>query len=180
MKKNLIINFPTLISTQLQIKEMIASQIYKEHSFIHTSNQINGYGRGRTNWYSSKGTLTFSYAIKHNQKYLAILTNIKETLSDLGVKIEIKWPNDILINKFKIGGVLIEKYMNYNIIGIGINLYNTNYPSIKELTGILLNKFAFLTKYRKYYLNDKIDFFMEEFIFHNNKICKILNVDDDL
>ena len=43
----------------------------------------------------------------------------------------IKWPNDIIINDKKVGGVLIEIYQNsYIICGIGINLFPSSfYPA---------------------------------------------------
>ncbi|MCL2639306.1 MAG: biotin--[acetyl-CoA-carboxylase] ligase [Phycisphaerales bacterium] len=36
--------------------------------------------------------------------------------------IQIKWPNDLLINNRKLGGVLIEKRQNNIVIGIGVNV----------------------------------------------------------
>ena len=45
-----------------------------------------------------------------------------------GFECRLKWPNDILVNDEKIGGLLLEtkaeagKNVNYVIIGLGINL----------------------------------------------------------
>ena len=52
-----------------------------------------------------------------------------DTLKKIKKKINInyKWPNDILLNKKKIGGILVETstYLNKNIkwviIGVGLN-----------------------------------------------------------
>ena len=49
-----------------------------------------------------------------------------------GKNVLIKWPNDILVNKKKIAGVLIENHLRNNeicssIIGIGLNVNQTNF-----------------------------------------------------
>lgn len=54
--------------------------------------------------------------------------------------ISIKWPNDILIKNKKIAGILIEnkisgKYIKHSIVGIGINVYQKEFPDeIKQRT----------------------------------------------
>jgi BirA family biotin operon repressor/biotin-[acetyl-CoA-carboxylase] ligase len=58
------------------------------------------------------------------QKYLAFRTR----------HISIKWPNDIYYNDKKIAGILIENSIigskiNYSIIGVGININQTEFKS---------------------------------------------------
>jgi BirA family biotin operon repressor/biotin-[acetyl-CoA-carboxylase] ligase len=55
---------------------------------------------------------------------------IKEIASDVNIKI--KWPNDIFVNKKKMGGLLIESLSNQGVvkkivIGIGLNINQTNF-----------------------------------------------------
>ena len=38
------------------------------------------------------------------------------------IQSEVKWPNDILINQHKVGGVLCNKYKEYFMISVGLNL----------------------------------------------------------
>jgi BirA family biotin operon repressor/biotin-[acetyl-CoA-carboxylase] ligase len=48
-----------------------------------------------------------------------------EVLCDLGVKkklIELKWPNDILVDKCKISGILLESSSDFLVAGIGVNI----------------------------------------------------------
>ena len=51
-------------------------------------------------------------------------------------KIKYKWPNDILLNKSKVGGIIIESSINVKkkvkwiIIGVGINI--TKSPKLKN------------------------------------------------
>ena len=50
-----------------------------------------------------------------------------------GAKAKIKWPNDIVINKKKVCGILTEMttemmYVNYVVIGVGINVNQQSFP----------------------------------------------------
>ena len=47
-------------------------------------------------------------------------------LKELSIKddIKLKWPNDIILNGKKLGGILCENYGNYTVIGIGLNISN--------------------------------------------------------
>ena len=63
-----------------------------------------------------------------HQKALSLELFVKSLLNNINknINIGLKWPNDLILNKKKIGGILIEKehYQNRvkTIIGIGINL----------------------------------------------------------
>ncbi|RVD91607.1 biotin-acetyl-carboxylase ligase [Tubulinosema ratisbonensis] len=178
-----IINFYKLNSTQTKVKELLDTKAYKEKTFITTKRQTNGYGRSKSNWYTGKGTLCFSYAHKLNQSYLQILTNLKETFNFFKIDVQLKWPNDILLNGVKIAGVIVEKYLGYNIIGIGINLFidsKINYKSVEELTGIKIDKFYFLFVYAKHFLEMKNELIMHKFVLFENKVHKICFLEDNL
>ena len=43
----------------------------------------------------------------------------------------IKWPNDIMLNNKKIGGILIETKFDYAVIGIGLNI-NEEYSDLNK------------------------------------------------
>ena len=57
------------------------------------------------------------------------MSRVAESLEELtNEKIKIKWPNDLLINEKKLGGILIETSSDGKdtleiIIGIGINVF---------------------------------------------------------
>ena len=53
---------------------------------------------------------------------LAVRDTILEIYPFLKSEMEIKWPNDILIGKKKICGILAEIYKQHIIMGIGVNL----------------------------------------------------------
>ena len=87
---------------------------------------------------------------------LAVAKGI-EHMVDLPV--QIKWPNDIVINGKKVCGILTEMsaqmdYVNHIVIGIGINVHNEEFPeeiakvatSIYMETGKHVNRAALIEK----------------------------------
>lgn len=116
--------------------------------------QTNGRGQRSNSWESDAGmnlTASFIYfpanltlsEVIHVNWWVSL--SIINFLNTLGVKAKIKWPNDIYVDDFKLGGVLIETINQSNtvksvIIGVGINLNQTvfnrqNATSIKKLRG---------------------------------------------
>lgn len=89
--------------------------------------QTRGKGRGFNKWFSPSGGLWLTLMIKEfpsNKGVLSQLSSvaIAEVLENYGLHVELKWPNDIIISKKKIGGVLIEGRNESFIVGIGLNL----------------------------------------------------------
>jgi BirA family biotin operon repressor/biotin-[acetyl-CoA-carboxylase] ligase len=132
-----------------------------EYGMIISETQKSGRGQYGKKWISYKGNLFVS--IFYNLKNLTLpfkqLTKINCLLVKKSIslyykkKITFKKPNDLLINKKKICGILQETLSKfgkrYLIIGVGINLIKNpnikNYPTtnLLKLTNkrILKNKF---------------------------------------
>ena len=97
---------------------------------IITKNQTSGKGRRNNQWFSIPNkSLTFSIIVNQkkikNKNLLPIITAItiiKAIKKISKIQCSIKWPNDIMLNNQKIGGILIEKKNDYMIVGIGINV----------------------------------------------------------
>lgn len=58
---------------------------------------------------------------------------------DLGVEARLKWPNDILVGKRKVGGILAETAWSqgearHTLLGVGVNLNNRLPPDLPEAT----------------------------------------------
>lgn len=130
-------------------------------------------GRYQNTYFSYDGGLYFSLKIDNlvSKESLTIMMALAvyDALKEFGIKANLKWLNDLLINKYKVIGILCEnsylgnKY-EYSIIGVGINLYyNDKYYYIFEekinnelfLATIINNFFAimntddYLTRYKK-------------------------------
>ena len=116
-----------------------------DYGMIVSENQSNGKGQYGKKWISYKGNLFVSFFF--NLKNFDINLNKFTKLNCLLVKklltsyyrnkIIFKKPNDLLINKKKICGILQETLIKLNkkylIVGIGINLIKSplirNYPT---------------------------------------------------
>lgn len=97
-------------------------------------NQTAGRGRAGRSWLSRPGAaLMFSLAWRfkgplHKMSGLpmAVGVALAETIASLGVPVQIKWPNDLLRDGAKLGGILVETQKSddaiWAVIGCGINL----------------------------------------------------------
>lgn len=89
--------------------------------------QTKGKGRGENKWFSPPGGLWFSIMIKKFPSTKGALSQlccvvIADVLEKYKLNVELKWPNDIIVNSKKLGGILIERINESFIIGIGLNL----------------------------------------------------------
>jgi len=114
-----------------------------EGTIIVVDEQTAGRGRLKRAWISPKGCVAFSIILYPSIAHLpylimivslAVVRGIKEIT---GLKPEIKWPNDILVNGKKVCGILIENEIKganveYANIGIGINA-NLNIADFPEI-----------------------------------------------
>jgi BirA family biotin operon repressor/biotin-[acetyl-CoA-carboxylase] ligase len=133
--------------------------------------QKKGRGQHGKKWLSFKGNLfiTIFFKIKHNIniKKITILNCkiIKKILLKYIKKtISIKAPNDLLINKKKICGILQEIKSNndakFIVIGVGINLIKNpkikNYPTTNILseTGFKVKKNDLIKNIEKNYISN--------------------------
>ena len=117
--------------------------------------QTAGRGQGTNSWESAPGeNLTFSVVLKDldispkEQIAISQITAISvvDFLSKHGIEAKIKLPNEIYARSKKICGILIENSicsnrLRWSIVGIGINVNQTTFPSsLPNPTSILLEK----------------------------------------
>lgn len=139
-----VIYFPRLTSTNEQAKRE-AQRGAPEGTVIVTDEQTAGKGRIRRTWLSPKGSLALSVILYPDMAHLpslimlASLAVVHSIRAVTGLKSEIKWPNDVLVNGRKVCGILIESGVRGNtvdqaIIGIGVNvnLKFSDFPEISQ------------------------------------------------
>ena len=118
----------------------------EEGDTILSMKQSKGRGRRGNLWDSDKGGAYFS-TISRNHHLLPFITGIciAETLNAFCDNLKLKWPNDLLLNGKKIGGILCESKVKKNllnqiVIGIGLNVNETKEdfdPAIQSMANSL-------------------------------------------
>ena len=146
--------FKTFKFNKVKSTNNTAIRIIKNYNYdygmISSNLQINGRGQYGKKWISFKGNLfvSFFYNLKNFRISLTKLTKInclmvKKCISKYyKKKIYFKKPNDLIIQKKKICGILQEKVNKFNntylIVGIGINLIKS--PLIEKYPTTHLSK----------------------------------------
>ena len=128
-----LVYFRELASTN-QMAKLLAEHGLREGTVIIAEKQIKGRGRLNREWVSPPKGLWFSVILRPRvqARHLPKLTllasvAVAKTLRRLyGLKAEIKWPNDVLVNGRKVCGVLTEaetkgESAEFAVVGIGVN-----------------------------------------------------------
>lgn len=133
----------SLPSTNDYIRQLTKEgRVLPERTIVWAHEQTQGRGRGQNRWLSEKGkNISLSYYMQgpgieaERQFDLARATGLSiiKLLSKHGIGALIKWPNDIYVGRKKIAGMLIEngisgQELKYSIIGIGLNVNQTQFP----------------------------------------------------
>ncbi len=89
-------------------------------------------GRGRTDarWLNAPRPLAVSFAFHHVQpesRPLSLMAGVAANRA-LEEDILLKWPNDVLHEDSKIGGILVERTDDSTVIGFGLNLWWPDAP----------------------------------------------------
>ena len=149
-------NFKKVNSTNRTAIKIIKNSKF-DYGMVVSDNQKNGKGQYGKKWISYKGNLfvSFFYNIDNIDSSIKKLTRmncllVKKLISKFYKKeIFFKSPNDLLINKKKISGILqeiiIKDDKKYLIVGIGINIVKSpninKYPTtnLLEVVGKKIN-----------------------------------------
>jgi BirA family transcriptional regulator, biotin operon repressor / biotin---[acetyl-CoA-carboxylase] ligase len=120
---------------------------------IIAGEQTAGKGRLKRTWLSPPGNIALSIILNPDiaaLPYLIMIASLAVSQSietATGLKTQIKWPNDILIDGKKVSGILIENEVKgnkvtFSIVGIGINvdLEVAAYPEISSTSVSLKNE----------------------------------------
>ena len=118
-----------------------------EGAVVLAEEQTAGRGRSGRSWHSERGaglyvTLLLRPRLSPAQAPLltmmAGLSAHTAVLAQSGLNAELKWPNDLLVNGKKLGGILTEMHaepsaVRFVIVGIGINVNQEKFPA--EISG---------------------------------------------
>jgi BirA family biotin operon repressor/biotin-[acetyl-CoA-carboxylase] ligase len=137
-----LIKKDSIDSSNNYAKQLLSNSKPIEGTAILTEFQSEGRGQRDSIWQSNPGeNITLSIIlypnIKTEQYFLLnemISLGIRDAISNFlpTEDIQIKWPNDILVNNKKIAGILIENNISNGVIissvvGIGLNVNQTSF-----------------------------------------------------
>jgi BirA family biotin operon repressor/biotin-[acetyl-CoA-carboxylase] ligase len=139
-----LIFMPKCHSTNDIAAELLRKGLIPPGAVIITNHQLTGKGQRGNRWESAPGkNLTFSLAmtpdsLRAGQNFnlnITVSLALTDVLLDLADSFTIKWPNDLLYGKKKIGGILIENNIlsgkiSSSIIGIGLNINQERFTGI--------------------------------------------------
>ena len=188
-----IIKLGAIDSTNSFMKKLAIDELPNNFTVAVAEHQISGRGQIGNIWESEKGkNLTFSVLIFFSefkitdQFYLSMavalaILNVAKTY--VKNKLFVKWPNDIMADKNKLAGILIENvlsghHIKYAIVGVGLNVnqdqfsdINRNAISLKKMLGHPIDKDDLLSeivkslkKYVTYVENKEFEFLKEKYI----------------
>ncbi|WP_282180595.1 biotin--[acetyl-CoA-carboxylase] ligase [Maribacter stanieri] len=148
-----IIKLDATGSTNTHLKELLQQKELEDFTIVTTQNQTLGRGQLNAKWESEPyknlaiSLLKKDLGVPVNKLFLVSMTislAIIDCLSNLGVPdLSIKWPNDILSGKSKIGGILIENIISgsqikRSIIGFGLNVNQTVFKNAPHASSLKL------------------------------------------
>ncbi len=118
------------------------AQNYPPYTAITADIQTNGRGRYGRVWQSAGGNLCLSLVLpdfREKNPFLAFVTGVAVARALAMFRVQLKWPNDVLLNGAKVAGILLELVDQKMIVGIGVNVVNhpmgeMNYP-VADLGG---------------------------------------------
>jgi len=172
--------FPELKSTNIIAKEkaLHRAEGINEGTLIIAERQSAGKGRLGRKWFSPLGGIWLSVILYPQLPpfyipritLMTVVAAVKAIKMCTQIELQIKWPNDILINEKKVCGILTEMsaeldIINWVVVGIGINAnidlrdfpedIQENTISLKEASGKEISRVklaqTFLQEFEKYY-----------------------------
>ena len=138
--------FDCLTSTNQTLWSLLQRQ--ESAKVVIAQQQTAGKGQWGRQWQSELGGLYLSLGLnctltidQQAQLTMASAWGIANQLREFGVPVQLKWPNDLILNRRKLGGILTETKVHQAeitqaVVGVGLNWSNSVPP-----TGINLQSF---------------------------------------
>lgn len=91
---------------------------------VLAAEQTRGRGRSGAEWLTADRALAASIAFHHSAdeaRPLSLMAGVAAVRATSGTSL--KWPNDVLVDGAKVGGILVERSEDVTVIGLGLNLW---------------------------------------------------------
>jgi len=154
-----------------------------EGAVVLAEEQTAGRGRAGRAWHSERGTGIYLTVLLRPRispveapllTMMAGLSTRAAIQAQTGLTVDLKWPNDLLLDGKKIGGILTEMYaepalVRFVIVGIGINANQESFPaeltplatSLRVRTGRVQSRMELLVRLLREFENDYNRFLRE-------------------
>lgn len=154
-----VVYYPETDSTNIRIRHLGAEGA--PHGTLAVADrQTAGRGRRGRTWESPGGSCIYMSILlrpdlapeKAPMLTLVMACGVAEGIMDCAdVKVQIKWPNDIIVSGKKLAGILTEMstqvdYINHVTVGVGINVNVQNFPEEIQTAASLLSETGTQTK----------------------------------
>ena len=138
-----VIELDTIDSTNNYAMRLIDADKAQAGMTISALEQTRGKGQRGREWHTQPGQSLLMSIITSPDRALreqflynaAIAIAVANYLNELHAdwQVRIKWPNDIIINDKKAGGILLENIIRgsqwtYGIVGVGLNVLQDSFP----------------------------------------------------
>ncbi len=162
MKIGAIVHRVVSCSSTNDLAKKKAEEGAEEGTVIIAEEQTKGRGTRGRNWYSAKNMGIYASVILYPENaevsLLPLMAGlaVKEAINEsLSVSVGLRWPNDLVWEEKKLGGILCESdfignRLNHVILGIGLNLHHDpeDFPeeirplaaSLKMVTHLKINE----------------------------------------
>lgn len=156
-----VIKLDAIDSTNEFLKDLISKQLVENFTIVTAENQTKGKGQMGSVWNSEIGkNLIMSTLIKNFIFDITKIFNLNIAFSLAVInaleerkipKVSIKWPNDIMSDTKKIGGILIENSIKsdgtiFSVVGLGLNVNQTYFQDLPKASSLALICDAFFDK----------------------------------
>ena len=135
-------------STNAYAHRIIQNNLITDGTLVFTDFQTKGVGQRGKPWQSeARKNLLGSFILKPRfdplkSTYInfCVTVGLFEAIQEFFPgRVKIKWPNDILVDNLKIGGLLLENIIEkekikFTIVGIGINVNQTKFENLQNVT----------------------------------------------
>lgn len=91
---------------------------------VVAARQTQGRGRSGAGWLNADRALAASLAFHHDdddRRPFSLMAGVAANRAAEGTTV--KWPNDVMLDGSKVGGILVERSGDVTVIGLGLNLW---------------------------------------------------------
>jgi biotin-[acetyl-CoA-carboxylase] ligase BirA-like protein len=117
-------------STNDWAKAEVESGATQNPAVFSADSQSAGRGRGTNIWWSAPGNIAATFIFSQNPH---VPLGLLPLLAGLGVRralvriavcddLQLKWPNDLVVGRHKLAGLLCERLRRVDLIGVGVNV----------------------------------------------------------